>query len=81
MGKVKSWINVTSRSTYYQKLMIFSKKEKEKKKLYVETRYLQTKFTNPHIYLWTKGIYSMSFEFERERERESERVGVFYFQI
>ena len=45
-------------------------KKKKKKKLYVETRYLQTKLTNPHIYLWTKGIYSMSFEFERERERE-----------
>ena len=70
MGKVKSWINVTSRSTYYQKLMIFRKK---KKKLYVETRFLQTKFTNPHIYLWTKGIYSMSFERERER-------GAFYFK-
>ena len=40
---------------------------------------LQTKFTNPHIYFWTKGIYSMSFEFERERERERER-GVFYFK-
>ena len=58
-------------------LWYLAKKEKKKKKLYVETRYLQTKFTNPHIYLWTKGIYSMSFEFERERERER---GVFYFK-